>query len=317
MQSLDLNDIRTFAATAEAGTLSAAARDLRVPPSTISRSLTRLEKHLGVSLLQRSSRGFHLTDAGKEYLQVCKRALRTLKDGHDVLDTNRTQPTGLIKVACPITMAREVLAPLLPEFLSRFPQLRVEIESYASGFDQEPREDVDVFFKLRAPRDSSRRIRSYPGTARGLFASPAYSRVHGLPSNPDELTNHECIGMNTWTLQQGKKIVTTNIKPRVLTSDPYIHLTLTTQGFGIGMLPLWLADWPDVRDKLVPVLPEWKVEPLVLCALFYGQAQRTPKVQTLLDFLAEYMGTDRDPRLKQKWAKKYFTPLSPQKQAQH
>jgi LysR family transcriptional activator of dmlA len=118
-------------------------------------------------------------------------------------------------------------------------------------------------------------------------------------------------------VQQGKKIVTTNIKPRVLTSDPYIHLTLTTQGFGIGMLPLWLADWPDVRDKLVPVLPEWKVEPLVLCALFYGQAQRTPKVQTLLDFLAEYMGTDRDPRLKQKWAKKYFTPLSPQKQAQH
>ena len=100
-----------------------------------------------------------MTDFGKEYLQTSKRALRTLRDGSELLERHRERPSGLIKVACPITMARSIFAPLLQDFLGRYPDLRVEIEPYGSGWDQEPREDVDVFFKVRAPRDSLRRVR--------------------------------------------------------------------------------------------------------------------------------------------------------------
>src|ERR1700722_20114121 len=127
----DLNDVRIFAVTAEAGTFSAAARKLSVPPSTISRALTRLEAHLGVLLVQRSVRGFALTDPGKEYLQVCRRALRTLKEGGAFVDGPHSQASGLIQIACPITMAREMLTPLLSEFLRRNPGLRIEIEAYS------------------------------------------------------------------------------------------------------------------------------------------------------------------------------------------
>lgn len=310
MSLLDLNDVRTFAAAAEAGTLSAAASELQVPPSTVSRSLTRLEKHLGVSLVRRSSRGLALTDAGQEYLQTCKRVLRTLRDGGELIESQRAHPRGLIKVACPITMARDVLAPLLKEFLSRFPDLRVEIEPYASGWDQEPREDVDVFFKLRAPKDSLRRIRPYPGTARGIFASASYVQKSGSPSTPEELAAHSCIGSGVWKLSRGKNIATPNAAFRVVTSDPHVHLTLTLQGLGISVLPLWMAKWPEVRNQLVPILPLWKPEPITLCALFSGQSRLTPKVQVLLDFLEEYIGTERDPRLRQKWSKEYFTALS-------
>src|SRR5207245_1483132 len=98
MSTLDLNDIRTFVAVAEAGTLTATAKELRIPASTVSRSLTRLEKHLGVLLLRRSPRGLVLTDSGREYLQSCRRALRVLKDGGDLLEGQRTNPTGVIKV---------------------------------------------------------------------------------------------------------------------------------------------------------------------------------------------------------------------------
>lgn len=310
MGVLDLNDVRTFAAAAEAGTLTAVAKELGVPPSTISRSLSRLEMHLGVSLVRRSSRGLTLTDSGREYLQTCRRALRVLRDGGELLESQRAHPRGLLKIACPITMARDVLAPLMKEFAGRYPDLRVEIEPYASGWDQEPRDDVDVFFKLRAPRDSLRRVRPYPGTVRALFASREYLAAHGSPASPEELAAHRCIGHSTWKLSRGKGVVSLTPEFWMVTSDPHIHLALTLQGLGISILPLWMAEWPEVRNKLAPVLPRWKPDPIAVCALFAGQARLTPKVQVLLEFLDEYFGTEKDPRLRQRWKKEYFSSLS-------
>ncbi len=96
MKNIDLNDARTFVIIAQEGTLTAAANILRQPTSTVSRSLTRLEKALGVSLTQRGSRGLRLTDLGKEYLETCRRALRILNDGGDLLESRRAQPVGTI-----------------------------------------------------------------------------------------------------------------------------------------------------------------------------------------------------------------------------
>jgi LysR family transcriptional regulator, transcriptional activator for dmlA len=292
-----LNDVRTFILIAQAGTLTAAAKELGLPTSTVSRSLTRLEKELDVILMQRSPRGLTVTDIGKEYLQTCRRALRTLKDGAELLESRRKRPSGLIKIACPVTMARNIFAPLLKEFLERYPDLRVEIEPYATGWDQEPREDVDIFFKLRAPKDSMRRVRPYPGTVRGLFASPKYVSAFGTPATPDELPLHTCVGSGIWKLSRGRKTVAPNITFKVVASDPLVHLKLAVSGLGIAILPLYMAQRPGTREQLVPVLPRWIPEPIIVCALFSGPARMTPKVKVLLDFLGEYMGTDRDPRL--------------------
>ena len=307
MEIPDLNDVRTFVAIGQAGTLTAAAGELKVPTSTVSRSLTRLEKHLDVLLVQRSSRGLVMTDFGKEYLQTCRRALRALRDGSELLENHRERPGGLIKVACPITMARSIFAPLLPEFLARHPDLRVEIEPYSSGWDQEPREDVDVFFKVRALRDSLRRVRPYPGTKRGLFASPEYVTARGNPAAPNDLVAHTCIGSGTWKLGRGLKVAAPNIVFRVVVSDPVVHLDLALSGLGIAILPLYMAKRPDTRNRLMPILPLWNPEPITLCALFSGPARLTPKVQVLLDFLGEYIGTDRDPRLHSVPARGLFT----------
>jgi len=307
MEIPDLNDVRIFVAIGQEGTLTAAARALSLPTSTLSRALTRLEKHLDVLLVQRSPRGLVMTDFGKEYLQTCRRALRTLKDGSELLDRHRERPSGLIKIACPVTMARSIFAPLLKAFLERYPDLRVEIEAYSSGWDQEPREDVDVFFKVRAPKDSIRRVRPYPGTKRGLFASPEYIATHGNVATPDDLVSHTCIGSGIWKLSRGSKVAAPNIVFKVVASDPGVHRDLTLCGFGIAILPLWMAKSADLRNRLVPVLPLWSPEPITLCALFSGAARLTPKVQVLLDFLGEYLGTDRDPRLHKLPAKGLFT----------
>ena len=233
--------------------------------------------------------------------------MQALKHGRELLDHRRSNPAGLIKVVCPVTMARDVFAPLLKEFLGRYPDLRVEIEPYATGWDQEPREDADVFFKLLAPKDSLRHVRPYPGTVRGLFASPGYIEASGSPATPDDLTSHRCVGSGAWRLRRGKKLLTPEILFRVVTSDPTVAMKLALSGFGIAVLPLWMAKNAAVRDSLVRILPQWIPEPITLCALFSGPSRLTPKVQALLKFLDEYLGRDRDPRLENDVAKGYFT----------
>lgn len=307
MKDLDLNDIRIFVAVAQAGTITAAANAMKCPASTLSRAMNRLEEQLGVILVQRSPKGIILTDSGREYLPSCRRALQTLKHGRELLDDRRSGPSGLIKVVCPITMARDLLAPLLKEFLRRYPALRADIEPYATDWDQEPREDVDVFFKLLAPKDSLRRVRRYPGAVRGLFASASYIQAAGKPATPGELTSHTCIGSGPWRLSRGRTVITPNIAFRVITSDPTVALKLALSGAGIVVLPLWMANSPDILSNLRPILPQWIPEPITLCALFSAPSRLTPKVQALLDFLDEYIGTDQDPRLKQGRAKGYFT----------
>jgi LysR family transcriptional activator of dmlA len=141
----------------------------------------------------------------------------------------------------------------LGEFLGRFPDLRVEIESYSSGYDQEPREDVDVFFQLRAPKDSLRRVRPFPGAARALFASPGYIQASGNPANPDDLTAHSCIGSGVWKLSRGKEVITPNLSFRVVSSDPVVNLKAALDGLGIATLPLWVARPEQVRKALVPI----------------------------------------------------------------
>jgi LysR family transcriptional regulator, transcriptional activator for dmlA len=108
-------------------------------------------------------------------------------------------------------------------------------------------------------------------------------------------------------LSRGKDIAAPNIHFRVVTGDPTVALKLALSGFGVAIVPLWMAKSPDVGNALTPVLPLWSPEPITLCALFYGPTQLTPKVQLLLDFLGEYIGTDRDPRVKRGLAKGYFT----------
>jgi DNA-binding transcriptional LysR family regulator len=297
MDVTDLNDIRIFTVVGQEATLTSAALRLKLPTSTVSRALTRLEKSLDVLLISRSPRGLVLTDFGKEYLQICRRALRTLHEGSETLAVRRERPSGLIKVACPVTMAHLIFAPLLKELLKRYPELRLQIEPYTPAVDQEFREDIDVVFKVRAPGDSTRRMRNYPSTKRGLFASAEYIKAFGMPSRPEELLKHTCVGSGTWKLNRGATTVTPNIQFQVVTNDPAVLLELTLSNCGIALLPLYMGKWPETGNNLVPVLARWRLQPLTLCALFSGQSRLTPKVQVLLDFLGEYIGTARDPRL--------------------
>ena len=171
-KTTNLDDITNIRCRSGGGNVQRRGRQSPAPGFHDKQVLTRLEKHLDLLLVRQESARACLTDAGKEYLVSCKRALRLLREGRELLDKHRASPSGLLRIACPITMARDLIAPLLSKFMEAFPDLRVELETYSSGFDQEPKEDIDVFFKVRAPKDSSRRVRSYPGVARRPLRKP-------------------------------------------------------------------------------------------------------------------------------------------------
>ena len=120
-KTTNLGDSSIFVAVAEAGTFSAAATHLHLPASTNKQVSDRLENNMDLWLVRRSQRGLALTDTGKEYLVSCKRAWRVLRDGRELLDKNRASPSGLLRVACPMTMARDAIAPLLSKFIGAFP----------------------------------------------------------------------------------------------------------------------------------------------------------------------------------------------------
>jgi len=206
-----------------------------------------------------------------------------------------------------MTMARDAIAPLLSEFIETFPDLRIELETYSSSFDQEPKEDIDVFFKVRTPKDSSRRIRSYPGVVRRLFASPGYLQTRGMPAEPEDLVSHRCIGSGRWTLSKGRRVVTPDLTFHILTDDPLIHRQIVLDGAGIAILPLYMALESTMAKRVVRILQEWRPKPVVPCALYPVSSRLTPKVKVFLDFIQGYIGTDLDPRLRGARARDCFT----------
>jgi LysR family transcriptional activator of dmlA len=308
----DLNDINAFLLAARTGSLTAAAVELTQPTSTVSRAITRLERDLGVLLIRRGTRGLTLTEEGNAFLPACKRAMRNLQEGGLELQASRSSPSGLLRISCPVTFARDILGPLQGEFLREYPEIRLEIEPYSSQFDQEPREGIDIHFKVRAPRDSQRHVRAYPGAVRGLFATAQYLAEKGTPATPDDLAHHSVIGAGNFRITKtSKNKASETIAPPVnflvRTNDPYVQLAFVQQSLGIAALPIYMAKWPENLDSFLPLLPRWKPDPIVLCAIFTGNSRLTPKVHVLLEFLDQYIGTSRDPRLHQQKLKGDFT----------
>jgi len=306
MLNYDANDVVMFVAAAEAGTLSGAAKELGVPTSTVSRSLTRLEQSLQMLLINRSSRGFVLTDAGMEYLEPCRHALRALSNGNEQLERHRVNPTGMIRIACPGAILRHLLTPMLGKLIDTFPNLKIDLQDYAPTHVPLPRVDVDIIFVASPPNDSSRMIRSYPCAKRGLFASEKYLRECGYPNNPQELVHHRCIGIDRWEMTKDETTMLPPVVFHVTTGDPVVSRQLAIDDVGIVVLPLWMAKAPALRDVLVPVLPGWAPSPIPLVALYCSPNALTPKIKKVLDFLNEYIGTDKDPRLEQTTASECF-----------
>jgi DNA-binding transcriptional LysR family regulator len=292
MNGVDLNDIATFVRVAEGGGFTAAAKALGVPKSTVSRSLARLERTLGVRLLHRTTRALALTDAGRAYFERVHDALNGVAEASaDVVDLGK-DPRGTIRVTAPVDIGQALLAEVVTRFLEKYPQVRFEVSLTARVVDLVA-EGFDLAVRASPLQDSSLVARKLGGAGMGLFASPTYLKRRGTPAKVADLATHEFIGFRA-TAMRGPIMLTgpsgqerAQVRGAIEADDLLFVHRLVMAGAGIGLLPLFLTACAPVADRvaLVRVLPDWSLRGPALSVVAPSARHEPRRVRLFRDFL--------------------------------
>lgn len=296
----DLNDMVFFAEVAERGGFAAAGRALGIPKSRLSRRVAELEARLGVQLLQRSTRSLSLTPAGELYLRHCSAMRDAAQAAADSIAQVQTEPRGTVRISCPVTLAQSSLGPLLPLFMQRFPDVRIEMRVLNRPVDP-IEEGVDLALRVRSEIEASATLaaRSF-GTSRGmLVASPDLLRRQGTVRAPADLARLDTIAMsagegrNSWKLDGPDGAVWVHPhQPRYVVDDLLSLKFGVLQGIGAAILPDYMVR-PEVKDgALVDLLPGWGPALGITHAMYPPRRALVPAVRHLIDFLAEHLNGD-------------------------
>jgi DNA-binding transcriptional LysR family regulator len=187
-----LGSIELFCLAAESGTFTAAALVAGVTPAAVSRSVSRLEKRLGVRLFVRSTRSVRLTEGGKAYFEQCRGALNQLVDAERQVTGEQVQPAGTLRISAPTTYAHHRLLPWLPIFRAKYPLIRIDVHISNRNVDMH-NENFDCAIRVRQQPDSTTIARLLENGELVVVASPAYLKRHGTPKLLADLDRHECI----------------------------------------------------------------------------------------------------------------------------
>jgi len=308
--NVQLNDIALFVEVARRKSFSLAARALDMPTSTLSRRINQLEQAIGMRLINRNTRRLELTDAGTVYLSRCQGLIDEARLAHEQLLALSDRPKGKLSISMPYSMAMWLLPEGMREFTDRYPDLDCEFDLSMRSSTDSNGAPFDVI--LRMGRDQSeagtdghsevqevRRLDSY------LYASTEYLEQHGEPQSPDELAQHQCLRMaidethSLWTLQNGTHDVRVRVDGHVAGNNVSVLGTLAGLGMGITRLPYCLALDPVIqRNSLRRVLPDWRVDPFSLYAMFPSSllpAKTRAFMAFILPMLEPATGTQADP----------------------
>jgi DNA-binding transcriptional LysR family regulator len=288
---LDVEPLIAFAAVIDAGSFSAAAARLGQTPSGVSRTISRLEKQLGMTLIHRTTRRLDLTEEGSWLLGRARSLLAELANTEAEAAARRSQPAGLVRVNAATPALDHLLAPLVPDFLDAYPLVQLELVSGETVVDL-IEERADLAIRIGHLPDSTLNARRLGSSRLRVLASPAYLARHGSPAAVADLARHRLLGfaepasLNTWPLSHAGGEGWTAL-PCVSASSGETVRHLALSGAGIACLSDFLTRDDLAAGSLVPVLdahtlawtqPVW--------AVFYKQGALAPRVAALVEFLA-------------------------------
>ena len=290
------SEMRVFVHALDRGSFSAAATDLELTPSAVSKLVSRLEQRLGVRLLNRSTRKLALTPEGETYLARARQILADIDDAEAEVGRVRGAPRGLLRVNSVTAFGLYQLAPALHEFLDRFPEINVELSTSDRIIDL-VEENADVAIRCGRVTDGALVVRKISDLEWVICAAPAYLERRGTPRAPSDLKDHDCLIMTTgpthkrWPFRASTGVDFVEITPRVSVADGEALLRLALEGAGIIRLSEVIVGAPIRAGQLVPLLTDvHHIEPLQLSAVYLAGRHRLPKVRVFLDFLIERFG---------------------------
>ncbi|WP_175687350.1 LysR family transcriptional regulator [Burkholderia multivorans] len=284
-----------FVKAVELGSFSAAAEALLMSSQLVGKHVQNLERHLGVQLLNRTTRRQSLTDFGRQFYERAKLILAEVEAAENIAAETRATPTGRLRINAPVSFGMQTLAPRLPEYLQTFPSVAVELTLANRAVDVVD-EGFDVVFRVGELSDSSLVARRLAPYRLVICASPSYLESHGTPRTPWELVRHECLGFahtelrTHWTFDGPDGRVVVPISSRLMADHGEPLLCAASAGVGIILQPLELVRKAIDDGLLVEILSGYSV-PTRPVHILYASSQRvTPKVSSFVDFAISAFG---------------------------
>jgi DNA-binding transcriptional LysR family regulator len=292
---LDIEDLRTFVAVADAGGVSAGARRLGVSKSIVSRRLLRIEMELGVQLLARTTRGAALTEAGITFRDHAARASAEIDTARETILPNGDL-RGRLRVAMPLTFGPTHFAPVLAEMARQHPQLNIHA-SYSDRFVDLIAEGFDCGIRSGYLKDSNLMAKRVGPIHGKLVASPDYIEAHGSPEAPDQLIEHQALmqGTEAWQFMDGVKIVSVQPQGRFKADSATALAAAAAAGLGIAWLPDCITYDYVASGALVPIMTRFPVPPGAAYVVRPPSQHPMRKVRVLTDMLTDYF--KRNPEL--------------------
>lgn len=289
---LNMDALIAFVAVSDAGSFTGAAQRLDLTPSGVSRSISRLESHLGMSLITRTTRRLELTEEGQWLLGRARSMLADLQDIEDKLTARLSQPSGLVRINAATPVLGHMLAPFVAELMDTYPLLRLELVSGEMIVDL-IEERADLAIRMGPLADSTLNARRLGSSPLSLLATPEYLERHGMPQNVADLADHRLLGftepasLNIWPLAF-KETNGLPIQPTIAASSGETLRHLVLAHTGIACLADFLVRNDVAEGRLRPVLEShtlaWR-QPV--WAVFYKQEALAPRVAAVVDLLAK------------------------------
>lgn len=292
------NDMNAFVRVVEKGSFAAAAADLALTPSAVSKIVTRTEQRLGVQLMTRTTRRIALTAEGETYYRRCRDILAAIESAEAEVATAGGSLQGAIRVSASTSIGRYQIAPILPDFLARHPGIEIVLNATDRQVDLVA-EHIDVAIRTGALADSTLVARRIAEAGRIICASPAYLAKHGTPAVPGDLVSHNCLlvtnfaHLSRWPFYTPEGINRLAVSGDVTSDSSDVLLELALEGHGIiRSLEVLAARY--IRDgRLVPLLTDVHVgEPSPVWAVTPAGRNRVPRVRAFLDYLVERLGAE-------------------------
>jgi DNA-binding transcriptional LysR family regulator len=289
-------EMTAFVRSVDGGGFSAAARELGLTPSALSKLVTRLEDRLGARLLQRTTRRLQLTPEGEAFYVRSRRILADMDEAEAEVVEAGVRPTGLLRLHCGSAFGMHQLAPAIPLFLERYPGVELDIT-----ISDEPLvglgEGVDLAIRIGPLDESSMVARRICNLERVICAAPSYLERCGVPRTPDDLQHHNCLWITSlpvlrrWPFDTDDGIRVVHIDGNVVANNAETVLQLAMAGVGITRLTDVIVGDAIRRGELIPILSEWHhVEPVPLYATYPSGRNLSPKIRAMVDFLVEQFG---------------------------
>lgn len=288
-----LTAMEVFARVARLGGFAAAARELRISTTAVSRYVGQLEERLDVRLLQRTTRRVSPTEAGQAYLERCEQILADVRELEDALPAGQQKPRGRLRISAGVSFAQEQLATLMPEFMLRYPELEVELVLTDRHVDLVG-EGIDVAVRIGRMPDSSLFAKRLAPCRHAVCASPSYIDKNGPLESLQDLREHNCVidtnQPQRWWFNGGTGVERIAVEGRYRVNSAHAARDMVLAGYGIAYLPTFIAGPLIESGQLVVQLQRYQTLELTLHALYPERRYLSAGVRALLEALAGRFG---------------------------